>query len=148
MSIPRESATGAFEPNFGAFDLQDFIVGGTIEQEEESGSEYVPSDVEYDEGYDDDDNVAVAEEEETDDAAVEDMDIVNPFDFVKLTFNEYVDKCIQASTLGLDVQVDLHLNGIICDDQGVKHRLNVSMLEREIEQQDFAVSQDIDALIA
>lgn len=49
--------------------------------EEESGSEYVPSDVEYDEGYDDDDNVAVAEEEETDDAAVEDMDIVNPFDF-------------------------------------------------------------------
>lgn len=46
------------------------------------------------------------------------------------------------------MQVDLHLNGIICDDQGVKHRLNVSMLEREIEQQDFAVSQDIDALIA
>ncbi|GAA5808408.1 hypothetical protein MFLAVUS_001799 [Mucor flavus] len=32
MSIPRESATGAFETNFGAFDLQDFIVGGTIEQ--------------------------------------------------------------------------------------------------------------------
>lgn len=76
------------------------------------------------------------------------MPVTNKKNLVDLSFNEYVTKCIEASNLSLDVQVDLHLNGVIRDKEGVKHRLSVSMLEHEAETEDLAVVQDIDAFIA
>lgn len=65
-----------------------------------------------------------------------------------MTFNEFVQKCIDASSLSLEVQVDLHFNRMFHDTDGVKRPFSVSILERETEQQDFKVVHDIDAFIA